>query len=265
MNALVVPARFCGPARSGNGGWTAGALAAYAGHDCEDPTTADQVAHHERRLPTIAVSLRRPPPLDTALAVHEDDGWCIARSEGPDGAEVARAQVVEQELREVAPVPFAEARAAQATYAGLDAHPFPTCFVCGTGRDDGLRIFPGRVSDHDGAVRVAATWTPAADVAEDWHAYVDDTRRASLPVTWSALDCIGAWAGDLSERLMVLARMTARIDALPVVGEEHVVVGAARGQDGRKTLTASTLYDARGQVVGVAEHLWITVDPADFN
>ena len=49
---------------------------------------------------------------------------------------------------------------------------------------------------------------------------------------------------------MVLGRMTARVDALPVVGEEHVVVGQARGHDGRKTFTASTLYDADGRVVG---------------
>ena len=38
--------------------------------------------------------------------------------------------------------------------------------------------------------------------------------------------------------------MTARVDALPVVGEEHVVVGQDRGHDGRKTFTAATLYDA---------------------
>ena len=49
---------------------------------------------------------------------------------------------------------------------------------------------------------------------------------------------------------MVLARMTARVDALPVVGEEHVVVGLGRGSEGRKTFTAATLYDSDGRVVG---------------
>jgi hypothetical protein len=63
---------------------------------------------------------------------------------------------------------------------------------------------------------------------------------------------------------MVLARITARLDSLPVIGEEHVVVGSARGQDGRKTWTASTMYDADGRVVASAEHLWIAVDPAAF-
>ena len=63
---------------------------------------------------------------------------------------------------------------------------------------------------------------------------------------------------------MVLGRMTARIDDLPVIGEPHVVVGEGRGRDGRKTFTASTLYDADGRVVATAEHIWIAVDPALF-
>ena len=58
--------------------------------------------------------------------------------------------------------------------------------------------------------------------------------------------------------------MTARIDTLPVVGEEHVVVGHFRGREGRKTHTASTLYDADGRVVATAEHTWIQVDPDPF-
>ena len=119
--------------------------------------------------------------------------------------------------------------------------------------------------DPDGRVRVASTWTPHPSHAEDWHTYVDDHRRASLAVTWAALDCIGGWAGDLVERPMVLGRMTARVDTLPVVGEPHVVVGGARGSEGRKTFTASTLYDSDGRMVAVAEHVWIAVDPDVFN
>ena len=88
--------------------------------------------------------------------------------------------------------------------------------------------------------------------------------RASVAVTWAALDCIGGWAGDLTERLMVLGRMTARVDDLPVIGEPHVVVGEGRGREGRKTFTAATLYDADRRVVASAEHIWIAVDPALF-
>jgi hypothetical protein len=64
---------------------------------------------------------------------------------------------------------------------------------------------------------------------------------------------------------MVLARMTARIDSLPVIGEEHVLVGMGRGNEGRKTWTSSTMYDADGRVVGTAEHLWVAVAPRAFD
>jgi len=252
---LIVPSRFCGPPSSGNGGWTAGALATLIDHDCP----ADRC----RSWPTIRVSLRQPPPLDTPMPVHTDDGATVASR---DGQVVASAAVVEDPLVTVDPVPAAEARAASASYPGLTFHPFPTCFSCGVVRDegDGLRIFPGRVADSDGAVRVAATWSPRPSVGEDFHAYADEHPRASLASTWAALDCVGGWAGDLTERLMVLAGMTARVDALPVIGEEHVVVGLARGQEGRKTFTASALYDADGRVVARAEHVWVAIDPAAF-
>lgn len=253
---LLVPRRFRGPDPSGNGGWTAGALAALLPHD------ADRCVS----WPAVTVALRQPPPLDVPMPVAVSaDGTHVASY---DGSPVAQARFADHDhdLEPVAPVGADEARAAEAAYPGLRAHPFPGCFACGTDREegDGLRIFPGEVTPQGDSVRAAATWTPHPSLAEDWHEYRDDVRHASLPVTWAALDCVGAWAGDLADRPMVLGTMTARIDALPVIGEEHVVIGAARGQEGRKTFTASTLYDADGRVVAVAEHVWITVDPAAF-
>ena len=255
-HSLVVPHRFCGPPSSGNGGWTAGALAAQV-RGCPGDHRTDQ-------WPPVEVSLRRPPPLDVPLALLEQDRVLSATG---DAGVVATAQCMETELVEVEPVNHDVAVSAAAEYPGLRSHPFPTCFVCGTGREegDGLRIFPGAVEPTaEGRNRVAAPWTPHASLAEDFHTYADAEPRASLPVTWAALDCAGAWAADMGERLMVLARMRARVDTLPVLGEPHVVMGEARGQEGRKSFTATTLYDAEGRVVGTAEHLWIEVDPADF-
>ncbi len=250
MTEMIVPRRFCGPPSSGNGGWTAGALAESLPHPDD----------HGLAWPAVTVALRQPPPLDSPLPLTEDGGWTVASH---DGTAVAQARVADADPTVVDPVSPDEARAAEASYPGLTSHPFPTCFACGVDREegDGLRIFPGEVAPQDGTVRAAATWRPHPSVAEDWHGYRDDVRHASLPVTWAALDCVGAWAADMTERLMVLGTMTARIDALPVIGEEHVVIGAARGQEGRKTYTASTLYDADGRVVGSAEHVWIAVDP----
>jgi hypothetical protein len=266
MTELIVPRRFCGPPDSGNGGWTAGALAT---------TLACEPGDHTDGWPAIEVSLRQPPPLDAPMDVVVDGDTSTASF---GGAVIATARCApDVVLTDVEAVPPAVARSAEAAYAGHTFHPFPTCFSCGTGRTegDGLRIFPGLVDGPDHApdhgthhgpatARVAATWTPHRSVSEDWHTYVDDDPRASVASTWAALDCVGGWAGDLTERLMVLGRMTARIDTLPVIGEEHVVVGAKRGQDGRKTFTASTLHDADGRVVASAQHVWIAVDPALF-
>lgn len=255
VSELIVPRRFCGPPDSGNGGWTAGALAALDDADSPDDRCDGR--------PPIEVSLRQPPPLDTPLHVGAEAGVTTASF---GGATIATAHRVDRELMEVDPVAADVAATAESAYPGLDFHPFPTCFACGTDREegDGLRIFPGRTGAGPTGDRVAATWTPHPSLHEDWHTYVDEHPRASVATTWAALDCIGGWAGDLAERLMVLGRMTARVDDLPVIGEPHVVVGEGRGTDGRKTFTASTLYDADGRVVATAEHTWIAVDPEMF-
>ena len=251
MSDLLVPARFCGPPSSGNGGWTCGAMAELVhGHP----------EYHHHAWPAITFTLRRPPPLDTPVPTTESDGTTSAAD---DAGPVATATRAEEPLTEVESVDAATARAAEAAYAGWASHPFPTCFTCGPARaeGDGLRLFPGPV---DGGSTVAAVWTPHPSTAEDWHTYEDDQRRASLPVTWAALDCPGGWAGDLGTSPAVLGRMTARVDALPAIGEEHVVVGHLLGRDGRKIHTAATLYDSDGRVVATAQHTWITVDPSSF-
>lgn len=228
VSTLVVPFRFRGPARSGNGGWSAGALARYVG------------------APVVTVRLRRPPPLDTPLEVVERDGWTVAEH---GGETVLQARPAADALVAAAPVDAGTARAAEASYAGLASHPFPTCVSCGTGRapGDGLRIFPGPV----GPGRAAATWTPDATV--------------DAPIAWAALDCAGAWAAGVDERPMVLGEITARIETVPVAGEEHVVVGELRGTEGRKVRTATSTYAPAGRLTGTAEATWLLVDPAVFN
>ena len=252
MTEILVPRRFCGPPSSGNGGWSAGALAA---------VTVER--DHADPWPAITVSLHRPPPLDTELPVSSEDGWTVASY---DGSTVARAQVADQELTEVPAVPLADAQAATAGYRGFVSHPFPTCFTCGTGRDegDGLRIFPGDVAG-DELGRVAAPWTPHPSVAEDWHTYQEPARDASLPVTWAALDCVGGWSTDIEERAMVLGTITAAAGrpAADRRGARARRRRARRARAARPTPRA-TLYDSAGAVVATAEHVWITVDPAAF-
>jgi hypothetical protein len=246
---LVIPQRFCGPPVSGNGGFSAGALAQ---HLPGGATGTDG-------WPEIEVTLHLPPPLDTPMPVRIDEGGATAEH---DGRVVAVARLSRSPLTPAASVDADLARSAQARFPGLLQHPFGTCFACGPQRapGDGLRIFPGEVDTG----LVAATWTPHPSLAADADPYLEGAHRTSLPVTWAALDCVGGWSEDLLGRPMVLGRMTARVDALPVIGEEHVVVGEHRGSQGRKTFSAATLYDSDGRVVATAEHTWISVDPEDF-
>jgi len=238
---LVLPARYNGPARSANGGFACGSL-------------ADLVPHAARSA--LEVSLRRPPPLDTAMTV---DGTRLLL----DGEVVAEARVVDLELEPLDEVPQDVAAEAMARYPGASNHPFPTCFACGPDRSpgDGLRIFPGPVGDDRG--RVASVWVPQPSHASGES--VDGLETCGAAITWAALDCVGGWSEDLAGRPCVLGRMTARIDAAPVVGEPHVVVGRHLGRDVRKSFTASTLYDGSGRIVGSARHTWLQVDPAMFN
>ena len=230
---LVVPRRFRGPATSGNGGWTSGALAALLG------TSAP-----------VRVRLSAPPPLDTPLDVARDDAGDLVARAG-DGAVVARATPLgtAEAPGALPPVSFEEATAAGERYPGLHDHPFPECFACGPAREagDGLRLRPGPVDD----ARVATTWVPGDDLLTE-------------PVLWAALDCPGGWSVDIVGRPMVLGTMTAQVLGAPRAGERCVVVGQALEVTDRKARTATTLYGERGDPLAVATHVWVAVDPASF-
>ena len=253
VNELIVPRRFAGPPSSGNGGWTAGALAALLDHDRPDDRAAG-----------VADG---PGHAAAAAAARRADAGGRRGRDPATATPVAVAEVVEGDLEPVDPVAHDVAVAAAATYPGFTTHPFPTCFACGPAREegDGLRIFPGQVDDAGGRTRVAAPWTPHPSVAEDYHQYGDDTQRASLPVTWAALDCVGGWAGDLDG---------ATDGAGPDHGAGPHAAGGRRAarrrgrcprlrgpQDvhGRDALRLRRVRWSR-----VAEHVWIAIDPAAF-
>jgi hypothetical protein len=227
---LRVDRRFRGPSDSGNGGYVCGLMAARVG-----ATVGGFAAE---------VTLRSPPPLETAMSVVTDNPGMVRLSNGDvTVAEGARSPLT---VDAVPPVDRSSARTASASYPGLLRHPFPECFVCGPDRavDDGLRLFPGRLGDG----RTACTWTVSADLA------------GRPEFVWAVLDCPGGWSADMEGRPMVLGRMTARLTTLPGVEEECVVVGLLLRSEGRKTWTATTAYGADGRELGRARSTWLTVN-----
>lgn len=220
--SIVIERRFRGPAGSGNGGYTCGLVAGLVYAD------------------TVEVTLRLPPPLDTPLRVERaDDSVRVLDAD----ALVAEARAVELDLEPPEPVTFADAVAAAAARPDDPEHPFPGCFVCGPGREegDGLRLRPTPTGDG----RIVAPWRPS----EPAHRFV-----------WAALDCPGAYAvnPDGARGISVLGRLTARVLETPAPGDECVVVGWPLGGDGRR-LHAGTALFCDGRPLALGRAVWFMV------
>lgn len=223
---VTVGARFNGPPGSGNGGYCAGLFAAGA---------ADRGGGEPAGSAAVEVTLRKPPPLDTALSIV--DGEVRA----PDGTLVATVAPGQPVTEAVPAVPWDVAEAAARTYDGFAGHPFGTCYVCGPDRVDGLGIYPGRLADGT----TAAPWTVPDDVAPE--------------TVWAALDCPGGWTVLGPDRACVLGRIAVHPRELPKPGARCVVRGALVTSSGRKSLVHTTLYGPDGAELARARATWIEV------
>ena len=231
MHDVRVASRFNGPPKSGNGGWTAALLGKHLG-------------------PEVEVTLKRPIPVDRDIHVVVS-GETAALVDGD--VEIATARIAELDLDIPEAVSFEQAATARANFAGYKNHPFPGCFVCGTGRccGEGMCLFTG---PYDTGM-VASSWVPEAE-------FVTDDGVITPELIGAALDCPGAWG--LIDRYgiegpFVLGRMTYRIDKPIYAGERYVVQGWAQGREGRKLHCGDAVYDASGTLCAAAAATWIVL------
>jgi len=228
VEIITIANRFCGPAESGNGGYSAGML-----------------ANHSDR--SVRVRLRQPPPLGTALVVrHLPEGRLELRQ---NDKVIAEAEPFQFSLEVPEPPAYVDALAASRNYGGFRQHAFPTCFVCGPqrARGDGLRIFAGPLA---GGERVAAPWIPDESLCAG-----DGKVRAEF--IWASLDCPGYSAAVGDQRVMVLGQIAARIDRRVHAAESCVLVGWRISQEGRKHIVGTALYDDGGEACARAIATWI--------
>ena len=230
-DTLRIPAFFNGPPESGNGGYTCGRVAELVDAEVSE------------------VSLRSPPPLETALeVVREGDRVSVVHGD----TLVAEGAPSDLLVDMPDPVPASEVEAAQA--AGREqwakGHPFPTCVVCGPARPDGFGIVPAALPGRNGLF--GATWTPT-EASDDGQGLV----RTEL--VWAALDCpTSAPVANFGDGpAMVLASLTARLGCPLRVGEPHSIMSWALGEDGRKRWSAAALYDSDGILTCASRALWI--------
>lgn len=226
---ITIPARFNGPPGSANGGYVCGLVAEAIG-------------------PSASVRLTAPPPLDTPLTRTVDDGVVRLR----DGETmIAEGRAGQPSVVAPAAPTVRAAALAEERYAGLDPnrHPFPSCFVCGPLRGDGLRVFPGPVDDGG---RLACVWRPTEDLA-------GDGGDVEPHFVWAALDCPSGFACMPPGSQTVLATMTATLHAPVAPGRDYVVTAWPIASEGRKHRGGASLTDEAGRLVALAEALWITL------
>jgi len=236
IESLVISGRYCGPPKSGNGGYVCGRMAAH--------------------LPgVVSVRLKAPPPLETELQMDISD-TAVRLLHGTQI--IAEAKTAELDLTPPACPSLAEAETASRSYIGFTRHAFPHCFVCGPQRTagDGLRIFPGPVATQS---MIGATWIPHLALG-------NGSGQVPTEFIWAALDCPGAFAVmPIPEgQALVLGELCVRMDAGVAVGEPCIVIAWPLQIEGRKRMAGSALYSSAGRLLAVGRATWIQVPASAF-
>ncbi len=228
MIRITINSRFNGPPNSGNGGYTAGIIAA--------------------NLPFPAeVTLRFPPPLDQPMhLLIKEESATLLNGE----ALIAEAKVIDLQLTIPPAISFEQANQAGIAANVYESSPFQKCFVCGMDRaeGDGLHI-RSRTIGHQ---KVAAPWIPYASLGED-------NGVVKEAFIWAALDCPGAWAIQDVTQFYLLGRMATKIVHPIMVRNKYIIMGWVIETQGRKTWTGTAIYDEQGKICAYAKGTWISV------
>jgi len=232
MATLTIPTRFCGPADSGNGGYTCGALASHVD------------------APTVEVTLHSPPPLATPMDVVMSDDSARLMDGDTLVAEATAVEPLADDLPR--PVALDEAARASARFPAYEDHNFPTCFTCGPRRPegDGLEVWAGPTEAGD---QVASPWTPEESL-------LTDDGLVGEPYVWAALDCPGFFAAQDMSIAALLGRMAGTVHRRPEPGEDLVVCARTTGTEGRKRHATTAVFDEHGTTLASSRQTWIVID-----
>jgi hypothetical protein len=231
MAEIRVSSAYQGIPGIAHGGYVAGLLAEQAGEP-------------------LQVTLRRPPPLDTPLAIDDGDGLALRDPQGRLVMEAVPAVAVERELPTVA---LDEARARD-RHPRFAQHPYPVCFVCGTQHDDGFGM---RVSAPDERGVAAAVWLPSGPLLPDGDA-------VPSAFAWAVVDCLTVWSfadrwADPQWWPAVTGQLRVTTDAPVRRDAPHVASGRLVGRDRRRVTVDAVVADADGQVCARAEAVWVVI------
>jgi len=235
LETMTISRRFCGPSKSGNGGYVCG-----------------RIARHMSGSATVR--LFSPPPLETELRIEAADN-VVKLFHGPEV--IAEAHKEELDITLPPSPSIAEAREASKSYLGFTSHNFPRCFVCGPLRknSDGMRIFAGPLKNSS---VVAAPWIVDPSLCID--------SMITDEFLWAALDCPSGFAVlPVAEHMtIVLGQLSVNIYGSVRGGDECVVIGWPIHIEGRKRMSGSAVFSEAGDVVAIARATWIEVPESVF-
>ncbi|WP_068278704.1 hypothetical protein [Aldersonia kunmingensis] len=230
IGSIWIGRRFNGPPDSANGGYACGSIAQFI----DGPAR---------------VVLRKPPPLETELAVHRVGDVVSVLYEGGLIAE-ARPAAPSVVVPPTWPT-FAEAERATAAHPWRgQRHMLSDCFVCGPERSDGLHVTPGPL-EPDAAV-TATPFVPDDTVA-------DPGGTVPLEIVWAALDCSSYPASAFKDTLCLLGTLSVTKWQAITVGKRYVAVGWTLSVSGRKHHTAAALIDDDRNIVAESEAIWVAI------
>ena len=207
-DTVSIPRQLNGPLDSGQGGYSAGVVAAFVDGPAE-------------------VSLRRPVPLERALDVVRDDDGSVRLLDGDDLVAEGRPVGGGRTSTCRRPSSVEEARDGDGPLPRSRDGPFSRCFVCGLAREDSFGVFAGEVAG-----------APHHGVAVD-SARLGGRRRRARPARirlgGARLPRVRSLRGSRATcRWGCSPGFSVRIDAPVTAGAEHVVIGWPIEIDGRK-------------------------------
>lgn len=237
---LIIDARYNGPRGLGNGGYIAGALAAFVSGDAE-------------------VRILKGFPLATPLAIQRHTDGSASCHLGDE--ELGRARPIALDLAVPPPPGPSAARAATERFRCIHVSDPRGCYVCSPKRapGDGLRLFCGPLSPREPAAAVVAgVWTPEPILC-------DQLGRVAPEQVWAALDCPGAYAiaalaPDAGRQL--LGTCAASLKRPLNAGESYILSSwQLAPPEGRKRFMGVAMHDVDGELMACARQIWIDAGP----
>ncbi|TGK18526.1 hypothetical protein [Leptospira stimsonii] len=247
FESIEINEKYCGPPKSGNGGYIAGIAAKPIQKDAavikiKSPGPLNETLYYSLNSSTNGIKLLSKDA-DVVIAEAQEDPEFFMNVPELNSSILEDIQNPEEE------------------YLGFQRHPFPTCFVCGPQRkqEDGMRIFPAKIPDQVGFTHLHGDfWNPWKDLG-------DADGKIRNEIVWAALDCPGGFAVSyVDPTMIVLVKLRGRILESLFTEVPYAILSWEIGRNRRQRTPGTAIYRISDRkCVAYSEALWMV--PGNWN